>query len=102
MIPLLIAVLTISYIVSFFINVLNDKDFVTEFLSNTIMLMVFTAIVVMFVLTNAKPIIIQKSSDSEWELSDNYSIKSDTCITRIVVLQGDTLYPTTCYKVLKK
>lgn len=50
-----------------------------------------------------QPIIIQKSSDSDWEFSTNYEIKSDTCITNIKIINNtDTVYPTTCYKILKK
>lgn len=44
-------------------------------------------------------ITIQKSSDSDWELSDkNYN---DTTITKVVIIKADTLYPSIQYKRIK-
>jgi hypothetical protein len=47
-------------------------------------------------------VVIQKSSDSDWEYSTNQSIEKDTTITEIKVIGRDTLYPTVIYKVIKR
>lgn len=54
-------------------------------------------------ITKKTPVVIAKASDHDWEYAEGMQhIKSDTTITRIVVLDGDTLYPTTHYKVIKR
>lgn len=86
----------------------HDPNFTTRNIIASIALIILGSL---FILTanalhdeSKKPIIIQKSSDSDWELSTNNSIKKDTCITRIVIINNglDTVYPTTCYKILRK
>lgn len=48
-----------------------------------------------------QPVVIKKSSDTEWEIhTGEPKIYQDTVISRVVVINGDTLLPTTEYKVL--
>jgi len=45
-------------------------------------------------------IVLERSSDSNWELSDK-DFDRDTTITRIVYIDGVRLTPTTYYRILK-
>lgn len=48
-----------------------------------------------------QPVVIKKSSDTEWEIhTGEPKIYQDTVISRVVVINGDTLLPTTEYRVL--
>jgi hypothetical protein len=47
-------------------------------------------------------VVIQKSSDSDWEYSTNQNIEKDTTITEVKLIGRDTLYPTVIYKVIKR
>src|SRR5690606_28436426 len=72
----------------------------------TIACMVTTALYIFGVWVRAslerdRPVVIKKSSDTEWEIhTGEPKIYQDTTITRVVVINGDTLLPTTEYRVL--
>lgn len=98
---MLVYIIIILCLIAFFANGVSD-NLIVRLVSLMFITIVLVAGWVLFESVNNQPIIIQKSSDSEWELSTNYNIKSDTCITTVkIVNQTDTVYPTTCYKVLK-
>lgn len=78
-----------------------EKQSIFTLIMFTLLLSAF-AIIGILISFNPLDVVIKKSSDSDWELYTGNDIKSDTCITQIKIINGvDTVYPTTCYKVLK-
>jgi nitrate/TMAO reductase-like tetraheme cytochrome c subunit len=71
---------------------------------NTWIIIFFTVIgfLIGYVVMMNTKIVIQKSSDSDWEYSNNQNIENDTTITEVKIIGRDTLYPTVQYKVIAR
>lgn len=88
----IIGLIIVIIALSVYVTRKSNFDFISYLIGATVA-------VLFLKLGEVSSVTLKKSSDSEWEVSEKQM--PDTTITRIVVLKGDTLYPTTQYLNVK-
>lgn len=95
--------LIIALLISFttIILIVADKESIQIVLFGyTLMIMIILTVLKIY---SEKPIRLEKNQhQSDWIISKNYDFKSDTTITTISIVNQDTVYLHTQYKLLER
>lgn len=94
-------IIAIILFVMLCVGIWTDNDGLSFAAGTLILVYTFLGVWVGARTERTQPVVIKKSSDTEWEIhTGEPKIYQDTVISRVVVINGDTLLPTTEYRVL--